>query len=89
MELPDLPEGWQWQSLLLRDKTWFCFASNGLYYLQASGSTPRYAILDAIQRIEDEAYHEMLSRHKDYHQDVDIVALLEIKTKPNLRLKRI
>jgi hypothetical protein len=85
MELPDLPEDWQWKSLIEVDGRWGCFCCNGLFYLQAFGSSPRYALLDAIARIEDGAYNEVLSGGKRH--EIDLVAALNIpKPKPIRRV---
>jgi hypothetical protein len=82
LELPDLPEGWAWKSLSERETDrWTCFASNGEFYLQAGGSSPRYAILDAIARIEVGAFHRVLSGMKRY--ELDLVSALNIP-KPKL-----
>jgi hypothetical protein len=85
MELPDLPDGWKWKSLIERDGHWSCFCANERFYLQASGTTPRFAMLNAIERIEDCAYHEVLSGMKQY--EIDLVAALNIpKPKPIRRI---
>lgn len=87
MELPDLPEDWEWQSLIKRGDKWLCFASNGDFYLQAAGSTPRYAVLDAIKRIEEEAFHPVLSYiHKGAP---DLVKLLKIQPPKEEEVRRV
>jgi hypothetical protein len=86
MELPDLPEDWEWLSLIKRGDLWLCFASDGDFWLQAGGSTPRNAVLNAIQRIENGAYHATLSYSAK--KGPDLVKLLKINP-PSSTLRRI
>lgn len=79
MELPDLPEGWKLKSLIDtgEERGWSVFCYSSEEYCQAYGSSPRYAMLDAIQRIADGAVHEVLSGHSADRPD--ILDILQIK----------
>lgn len=64
MDLPDLPEGWKLKSLLDTGEgasPWKVFAYSPTEWVQAAGSSPRFAMFDAISRIEDGATYRTLS----------------------------
>jgi hypothetical protein len=81
MELPDPPDGWQLKSLIERDGTWFAFLYSSTEWCQAAGSTPRYAMLDGLRRIEDGAVYMNLSGMKK-RPEINLADLLGIKPAP-------
>lgn len=92
MELPDLPEGWRLKSLIDtgEDRGWSVFAYSENEYVQAWGSSPRFAMLDCIQRIADGAVHEKLSGFSAKGKDLDILDFLEIpKAKETKFIRRV
>lgn len=80
MELPDLPEGWWLKSLIDTEEPrgWSVFAYSSDQYCQAYGSSPRFAMLDAIQRIANGAVHDNLSGFAAA-KGPDILDVLQIK----------
>jgi hypothetical protein len=53
MELPDPPEGWWLQDLNMTDKDkWATLIKSLDEWVYGFGTTPRYAMLDALGRIE-------------------------------------
>jgi hypothetical protein len=61
MELPDPPEGWRLKSLIDDGDKWLAYLYSDTEWVQAAGSTPRFALLDAQARIADGAVYANLT----------------------------
>jgi len=80
MELPDLPDEWRLKSLIEKEGLWLAYVYTDDYWIQATGSTPRFAMLDAIQRIENEAWHETLRYvHREAASGPNLIKILNIQ----------
>ena len=81
MDLPDPPEGWKLRTLTeVCDNEWFVQLVGPGEYVNASGSTARYAIAAAIVKIEEGITFERLSGMQP--TTVDLVKALGIRSKP-------
>jgi len=81
MELPDPPKGWGLKSLIEIDQgQWSASYWSANAYVYGYGSTARYAVLQAIDRIEDGDTFDRLSGME--MSNVDLVKALGIKAKP-------
>lgn len=78
MELPDLPEGWRISFLCIRSPG-DCIADvtndDTKESVYAKGTTLRYAMLDAIRRIEE---GEVWGRAKPQDNAIDVLKILNI-----------
>jgi hypothetical protein len=81
MELPDLPEGWRMKSLSEEDGFWKIFAYAEGYWCCAGGTSPRYAMLDAIKRIEDGMVWANMTGGKMKDEEVNVLSYLKIEPK--------
>jgi hypothetical protein len=79
MELPDPPEGWKLTHLIDIGECWQANISSTDCVITASGSTPRYALLTAIERIGDERFERV--KVSATREKFDLVAALGIKPK--------
>jgi len=67
MELPDPPEGWNLKSLIEIDlNSWSALYWAPEAYVYGTGTTARYAMLDANRRIEDGNFFEHLGGVKKF-----------------------
>ena len=91
MELPDPPEGWYLKYLSLNEKdkpvigdpprgTWSAHITSACdgAYVYGVGSSPRYAMLDALTKIENEDVFERFSGGQPAMKSVDLVKALGI-----------
>ena len=82
MELPDPPKGWGLKSLIEIDEgSWSVQLWASEEYVYGYGTTARYALLNALDRIESGDTFGRLSGYKPL--EVDLVKALGI-TKPKL-----
>lgn len=76
MELPDPPQGWTLKALLTTDETWTAQLWAEEEYVYGYGTTPRFAILDALTRIESgDTYLRLSGMTKE---KVDLIKALGI-----------
>lgn len=78
MELPEPPEGWKLKSLIeINERSWAAHLWAPEAYVYGYGSNARYAMLDALQRIEDCNFFERLSGGKAFVPKLDIDEVLK------------
>jgi hypothetical protein len=81
MELPDPPEGWGLKALIEIDLgSWSASYWSANAYVYGYGTTARYAVLDALGRIENADVFDRLSGMEA--STVDLVKALGIRAKP-------
>jgi len=81
MELPDPPEGWGLKALIeINEGSWSAHYWGPDAYVYGYGSTARYAILQALERIENGDTFDRLSGMQP--TAVDLVKALGIRSKP-------
>jgi len=90
MELPDPPDPWRLKSLIeINEGSWSAHYWAPEDYVYGYGSTAAYAVLDAIQRIENGDTFERLSGFpvggKSFKDLKDLLKLPEKKPQPMLR----
>lgn len=72
MELPDAPQGWALKSLIeINPETWSCHLWGPEAYVYGYGSSARYAMLDALRRIEEGDFFARLSGMRKHSVNVD------------------
>jgi hypothetical protein len=81
LDLPDPPEGWEMTSACKREADqWSVFFVSATSYCLGEGTTLRYAMLNALAKIEEDSTYDRLSGMKQ--GTVDLIAELGIKPKP-------
>ena len=86
MELPDLPEGWKLKSLIditVDDGPCWSVQAGSVSgdHGHGEGTTPRYAFLNLIEKIENGDVYAPLSSGKTRNENVDLLGLLKIEPK--------
>lgn len=85
MELPDPPEGWGLKALIeINSGSWSASYWSANAYVYGYGSTARFAVLQALERIENADTFDRLSGME--MSNVDLVKALGIRSKPVRRL---
>jgi len=79
MDLPDPPEGWRLKSLIDDGGCWLAYLYSATEWVQAAGSSPRFAMLDALARIEAGAVYAKLSGMQARHATFDLLNVLKIQ----------
>jgi hypothetical protein len=83
MELPDLPEGWRLKSLIDITENTPCWSvqagSVSGDHGHGEGTTPRYAFLNLIEKIENGDVYAPLSGGKTWNESVDLLGMLKIE----------
>jgi hypothetical protein len=79
MDLPDPPEGWALTHLINLGECWQANISSDDAVITASGTTARYALLTAIDRIGDPSFERI---KLSAVATVDLVKALGIRSKP-------
>ncbi len=77
MELPDPPEGWALTHLINLGECWQANIASEEAVIIASGTSPRYALLTAIERIGNARYERIKISAKPI--EIDLVKELGIK----------
>jgi hypothetical protein len=81
MEIPDPPEGWGLKALIEINKdSWSASLWASDAYVYGYGTSAKYAMLDALSRVESGDVFERLSGGRP--TTVDLVKALGIKAKP-------
>jgi hypothetical protein len=84
MDLPDPPEGWELKSLItISEGLWTAQLWAEEAYVYGYGTSPRFAMLDALQKIEDGDTFDRLSGM--VKPEIDLVKELGIKPKKMVR----
>jgi len=81
MELPDPPEGWSLKALIeINEGSWSANLWANDAYVYGYGTSAKYAMLDALSRVENGDVFERLSGGRP--TTVDLVKALGIEKKP-------
>ena len=79
MNLPDPPEGWGLKALIeINEGSWSASYWSAHAYVYGYGSTARFAVIQALDRIENGDVFDRLSGM----ETVDLVKALGIRSKP-------
>jgi hypothetical protein len=87
MELPDPPEGWGLKALIEIDETsWSASFWSADEYVYGFGSTARYAVLDALEKIDWGQTFARLSGGK--RPEIDLLKFVKLEPKVRERDRR-